>query len=194
MMKKKNKAILLGLLVCLLVLLSPAAGCSSSTVTVPVTIISTVVKTVAVKDTSKATIAPKLYSAAFNLVVNEPNDYNAYLLPLFLTDDQILHMTWKVEGGAFRMTLTTPAGAVIPVTSGGVQTSGSAEQLDYSGGITFCISDGAYAGYDWGGTGYFIFTPHLMAGDPSVKVTLNYYFETKVEEEPVATTAATSAP
>jgi hypothetical protein len=191
-MNKQYRIKLCCLSACLAILLSLAAGCKAAEVTVPVTVISTVTKMVTVKANSTPTAAPKLYSASFNLVVTDPNDYNAYLLPLFLTDDQILHMTWKVEGGFFRMTLTTPGGAVIPITSDGVKTSGSAEKLDYSGGITFCISDDVYSGYDWGGMGYFIFTPHLLAGDPSVKVALNYYFETKIEEE--TETPATATP
>jgi len=130
------------------------------------------------------TATPKLTSLSINLAIVAPNDYAAYVLPLYLTGDTVLHLSWKVEGGAFRMTVTTPGGKVIPVTGKGVETSGTAEPLGYPGGMVFCTSDAAYAGFDWGGDGYFNFTPHLLKGDAPVKITLNYYFESKPAANP----------
>ena len=92
------------------------------------------------------------------------------------------------------MTVTTPGGKVIPVTKKGVGTSGTAEPLGYSGGMVFCTSDGAYSGFDWGGDGYFNFTPDLIKGDAPVKITLNYYFETKPAPTATSTVSTTPSP
>jgi len=180
-----NKKIsLVAVWICCLLALSLTVGCKAKTITVPVTIVQPVVTTITVTSspaTSKTTpvTTPMLKTLSISLTIMAPNDYAAYVLPLYLTGDTELHMSWKVEGGAFRMTVTTPGGKVIPVTAKGVETTGTAEPLGYSGGLVFCTSDAAYAGFKWGGNGYFNFTPHLNKGDAPVKITLNYYFETK---------------
>lgn len=163
----------------------PLAACKlTETIAVPTTIFVTVSgsnTTTAAKTTTVKT--PALKSLSINLSIGTGQDYTAYVLPLFLTGDMVLHMSWEVLGGGFRMTVTTPAGQVVPVTSDGVQTSGDTELLNRSGGIVFCTSDAAYAGYDWGGDGYFNFTPNLIQGDAPVKVTLNYYLVNKSDSQ-----------
>jgi hypothetical protein len=184
---KKNAFI--SLCVCCLLPATLLAGCKAKYITVPVTIVATVTATASATAPVKTipTTTPKLNTMPVTLAVVAPSDYAAYVLPLYLTSNTVLHMSWKVEGGPFRMTVTTPGGKVLPVNAGGVGTSGAAEQLTYSGGFAFCMSDAAYSGFDWGGDGYFNFTPNLVKGDAPVKITLNYYFDTK----PETTTAAT---
>jgi hypothetical protein len=182
---------------CCLLVLCLTSGCKAATVTVPVTIVATSLKTVTVTSATPLkttpTTTPKLVSLSINLAVVAPGDYDAYVVPLYLTGDMVLHMSWNVEGGDFRMTVTTPEGKVIPITTDGVQTSGTAEPLDNSGGIVFCTSDAAYSSLDWG-DGYFDFTPNLIQGDAPVKITLNYYFDTLPDTaSTVSTTPATSA-
>jgi len=186
-MNTEKKIGISSLWICALLVLSLLAGCKAKTITVPTTVVKTIVATVtglatAIKTTPTTT--PKLNTVSISLSIVAPSDYAAYVLPLYLTGDTVIHMSWKVEGGPFRMTVTTPGGKVIPVTGKGVETSGTSEPLSYSGRLAFCTSDAAYGGFDWGGDGYFNFTPNIVKGDAPVKITLNYYFDAK----PPATT------
>ena len=162
-------------------------GCKAKMITVQITIIKTSVSTVTVTTapTTKVvpTTTPKLNSIPITLAVVAPGDYAGYVLPVYLTVNTIIHISWKVEGGPFRMTITSPNGKVLPVTSKGVVTTGTPELLDDSGGMVFCMSDSTYSGFDWGGEGYFNFTPNLVKGDAAVKITLNYYFEVKPTQD-----------
>ncbi len=172
----------------ILLVLFALCGCKAKMITVPVTILKTLVSTVTVTTappTTKVvpTTTPKLNSVPITLSVMAPGDYAGYVLPVYLTSNTIIHISWKVEGGPFRMTMTTPGGKVLPVTSKGVVTAGVPELLDDSGGIVFCMSDPTYSGFDWGGEGYFNFTPNLVKGDAAVKITLNYYFEVKTTQD-----------
>lgn len=184
MMHMSKKNAFASLFLCGLLGVIILAGCKTEYVTVPVTIVATVTAT---GEAAKATVTtpikttptttPKLNTMPITLSITAQNDYAASVLPMYLTRDTVLHLSWKVEGGPFRMTVTTPGGKVLPVTSQGVQTSGAVEALTYSGGLAFCMSD---SGFDWGGEGYFNFTPYINKGDTPVKITLNYYFDTRV--------------
>ena len=76
------------------------------------------------------------------------------------------------------MTVTTPKGIVLPMgTQGLITVPRPADMLPISGGITFSPSDPVYFGYDWGGDGYFYFTPNLAKGDAPTKITISYWTE-----------------
>ena len=105
-------------------------GCKAKMIIVPITIVKTSVSTVMATTAPPTTrvvptTTPKLNSVAVALAIIPPGDYAGYVLPVYLTGNSIMHISWKVEGGPFRMTMTTPGGKVLPVTSKGVETSGN---------------------------------------------------------------------
>jgi hypothetical protein len=151
------------------------ASCKAKPTIVVQTIAKTVTTTVA-NPTSKTPAQPKLFSSTFSLSIIAPAEYASSTVPIYITQNQIIHLNWTVVGGPIRICFTSPNGKVGSVGKSGVTTS-NAIVLDYTGEVKFSPSDSTNKSLEWGGDGYYYFVPNIIKGDLGAKVTVSYWIE-----------------
>jgi hypothetical protein len=158
-----------------LAILAMLPSCKAKTTTVIQTTVKTVTATVATT-AAKTTAQPKLSSTTFSLSIVAPAEYASATVPVYITQNQTIHLNWSVVGGPIRMSFTSPNGKVGSVGKSGVTTSG-AVVLDYMGEVKFCPTDSSNKSLEWGGAGYYYFIPNIIKGDLAAKVTISYWVE-----------------
>jgi hypothetical protein len=158
-------------------ILSTAAltGCKAQTITTVQTTTQTMTKTVTAS-TSRDTTQPKLNTTTLNLAVVAPAEYASATVPVYIKENQIIHLNWTVVGGPIRMGFSSPNGKVGSVGKSGVTTA-SAIVLDFIGEVKFSPTDDANKALDWGGSGYYYFIPNIAKGDLASKVTISFWIE-----------------
>ena len=156
--------VLLGAVIC-----SSCAKQAPETVVVNQTV--TIVRTATL---TKAVTTPKLSNVSINLSVTPPNEYAAYSLPIFLTTETMLHLSWKSDGGGFQMKVINSFGEVAGTDMAGVSDTDNDNQLEYIGGFTFSPAD--FNDPKWS-TGFYYFVPQIKKGQGPVKITLSYWTE-----------------
>jgi hypothetical protein len=171
----------------LLLAVLAGSGCGSKppeTVIVNQTV--TVVRTAT---PTKPVATPKLINVPVNLALGPTSEYAAFSIPIFLTTDQTLHLSWKSDGGSFQMKVINPLGEIAGVDMMGLSEADSDAELDYIGGFTF--SPAEYEGPGWS-NGFYYFVPKITKGQGPVKLTVSYWTEGFTRTNPTASTNKTT--
>jgi hypothetical protein len=121
---------------------------------------------------------PKLNDIAYNLNLENGQEYTESTTSIFLRTNQVLHMNWLVikGGNHFHLTFSLPNGDAIAVRTDGTlsaftPTNDIPEELTKNGSLVFRPSDN-----DWE-DGYYIFHSQITTGDSSVSIKLLYWIE-----------------
>ncbi|HSW58864.1 MAG TPA: hypothetical protein VLH15_10700 [Dehalococcoidales bacterium] len=124
------------------------------------------------------TAIPKLNDIAYTLSLDPGQEYSGASTPVYLRANQILRMNWQVVKGGnhFHLTFNLPNAKQMAVRNNGTLAEyGSAgiipEDLTKNGSLVIRPADN-----DWD-EGYYIFFPHILAGDTAVTIKLIYWIE-----------------
>jgi hypothetical protein len=167
MRKNRPFPAILCCLCCLAVVSCSKAVPETVTVSQTVTVVRTATPT-------KPATTPKLSNVPVSLAVTPPNEYAAYSLPIYITTDKALHLSWKSDGGGFQMKVINPAGEITGTDMTGVSDQENENELDFLGGFVFSPAD--YTGPGWV-NGFYYFVPQIRKGQGPVKITFSYWLE-----------------
>jgi hypothetical protein len=149
--------LIIGVDLCVLI-----TGCKSQSTTITQTELHTVTATVTT--TGVGTAQPKLNTVNLSLAIAAPAEFASATVPIYINQNQTIHLNWTVVGGPIRMDFTSPNGKIGSIGKNGVTTA-SAVILDYTGELRFCPTDAANKAQNWGGNGYYYFILNIVKGD-----------------------------
>jgi hypothetical protein len=119
-------------------------------------------------------LSTKYKEVSFTLSVPKGEEYDEYSFPIYLKNNQTLHLSWTVEqGDEIWFGFLTPSGKYIGLKDKGILEEGSCSQLG-AATIIFKPSE-----YDWG-EGYYEMKPHISTGGghlTQAQVAINYWID-----------------